>query len=333
MSEQQGQQQSGQNEGQQQQGGGDQSQQQQSQQQGQQGDQGQSQQQQQAQGDQQGKQGEGQQSQQKPNGQWGENWRKDYAGEDAKLLTQLERFQSPKAALDAYFSAQKRISEGGLKPSLPDSPTPEQLIAWRKENGIPEKSEDYLAKLPEGLVIGEADRPLFESFVKSLHDVNADPKVAHAAVAWYNKFQEDMQGAQRESDSKFSRETEDNLRAEWGADYRVNQAIRTTFLNRLPDGIKDVFLNSRMPDGRALGDHPDLSKWLVQMERELNPTATLSGGAMGGDGKSLEIRIAEIEKLQGNQYSEYWKGANSAKIQAEYDLLLKTRERLKARAA
>lgn len=268
----------------------------------------------------------------KPAG-WGETWRKDYAGEDAKLLTQLERFQSPKAALDAYFAAQKRISEGGLKQSLPEKPTPEQLTAWRKENGVPEKAEDYLANLPEGLVIGEADKPIFESFVKSLHEVNADPKTAHAAVAWYNKFQEEQQGAQREADTAYARETEDALRTEWGADYRVNQAIRTTFLNRLPEGIKDVFLSSRMPDGRALGDHPDLSKWLVGMERELNPTATLSGGAMGGDTKSVDTRIAEIEKLMGNQYSEYWKGSNAPKIQAEYDQLLGMRTKLRARAA
>lgn len=269
----------------------------------------------------------------KSNGVWGDNWRKDYAGEDAKLLTQLERFQSPKAALDALFAAQRRISEGGLKPVLPEKPTPEQLTAWRKENGIPEKPEEYLAHLPEGLVIGEADKPLFESFVKSLHEVNAAPEVAHAAVAWYNKFQEEAIAQQREADTTYAASTEDALRSEWGADYRVNQAIRTTFLNRLPEGIKDVFLNSRMPDGRALGDHPDLSKWLVSMERELNPTATLSGGGFGGDTKGIETRIAEIEKLQGNQYSIYWKGEQAAKIQAEYDNLLKMREKLKVRAA
>jgi len=272
----------------------------------------------------------------KPAG-WGENWRKEYAGEDAKLLTQLERFQSPKAALDAYFAAQRRISEGGLKPVLPENATPEQLTAWRKENGIPEKATDYLANLPDGLVIGEGDKPLFESFVTELHKVNADPKVAHAAVAWYNKFAEDQQAVQREADTTYAAQTEDALRGEWGADYRVNQAIRTTFLNRLPEGIKDVFLNSRMPDGRALGDHPDLSKWLVGMERELNPTATLSGGAMGGDTKALESRKAEIEKLQGNQHSEYWKGTKGpdgkTKLEAEYDNILRIQEKLKARAA
>jgi hypothetical protein len=255
----------------------------------------------------------------------------------AKLLAQLERFQSPKAALDAYFAAQRRISEGGLKPVLPENATPEQLAAWRKETGVPEKATDYLANLPDGLVIGEGDKPLFESFVTELHKVNADPKVAHAAVAWYNKFAEDQQAAQRQADTTYAAATEDALRAEWGADYRVNQAVRTTFLNRLPEGIKDVFLNSRMPDGRALGDHPDLSKWLVGMERELNPTATLSGGGFGGDTKSLETRKAEIEKLQGNQYSEYWKGAKGpdgkTKLESEYDGILSMLSKLKARAA
>lgn len=264
---------------------------------------------------------------------WGETWRQELAGGDDKALKQLERFTNPKALWDSYQSAYQKIRSGEVKAPLPDKPTPEQLAAYRQERGIPEKPEGYLEKLPNGLVIGDDDKPIFESLVKKLHEGNADPKTVHGIVEWYQGFRENAVAEQREADMKFGQETEDDLRAEWGAEYRINKSIRDTFVGSLPEGIKEVFLNSRMPDGRLLGDHADLSKWLVQMARDAGMASTIVSGTGGNQIQSINDEIAKFDKLMGNPNSEYWKGQNAEKNQSRYRELVAARERMKARAA
>src|SRR3546814_3644725 len=56
--------------------------------------------------------------------------------------------------------------------ALPIYATPEQIAEWRKEQGIPEKPEDYDLKFDNGLVIGEADKPLVAEFLKASHATN-----------------------------------------------------------------------------------------------------------------------------------------------------------------
>lgn len=280
---------------------------------------------------QQGSQGQQTQQGQQQNGQtqgWGDNWRQTYAGEDAKRLGQLERFASPKAVLDAYFSAQEKIRSGELRSPLAENATPEQVTAYRQQNGIPEKPEGYFEKLPDGLVIGEADKPLFNSFVEGLHKLNADPKIAQYAVGWYNQLQEDQLAKQAEGDTTARTATEDALRSEWGADYRANINHIQGFLAQAPEGVADLLANARGADGKAVMNDPNVVRWLAQVAREANPLGTIVPGE-GGSGKSLEAEIAEIEGFMKTNRTEYRKDERKqARLRDLYD----ARSRQQARA-
>lgn len=260
---------------------------------------------------------------------WGDNWRKDYAGEDSKMLARLERYQSPRAVMDALISAQNRISSGELKKALPADAKPEELAAWRSEHGIPEKPEGYFTNLPDGLVIGDDDRPMFDSFAASLHAVNADPQVARAAIGWYNKFVEDQAAKIAEGDATAKQGAEDALRAEWGADYRANVNAMKGFLDTAPKEVAEMIADARGADGTAILNNPGVVKWLVGLAREMNPAATLVPGAPGNAHKGVEDRIAEIEKTMRTNRNEY---NRDEKMQAEYRDLIDARTRLKARS-
>jgi len=263
---------------------------------------------------------------------WGDNWRQQYAGEDPKLLQRLERYQSPKAALDALIAAQNRISSGELKAPLPQNATPEQIAEYRQANGIPEKPEGYFEKLPDGLVIGDADKPLFDSFAKGLHDLNAPPQIAQYAVKWYNDFQEQQLGKLAETDNTHKAATEDTLRAEWGNDYRTNINHITSFLSTAPEGVADLLSNARGADGKAILNDPGTVKWLATLAREFNPVGTIVP-AGGNPMQGIENRKAELTKMMGNSGSEYWKGPQANKLQAEYRDLVDAELKLKARGA
>jgi hypothetical protein len=244
----------------------------------------------------------------------------------------LERYQSPKAAIDALIAAQNRISSGELKAPLPANATPEQIAEYRQANGIPEKPDGYFAKLPDGLVIGDADKPLFESFAKGLHDLNAPPQIAQYAVKWYNDFQEQQLGRVAEADNTHKTATEDALRAEWGNDYRANINHISSFLSTAPEGVADLISNARGADGKAILNDPGTVKWLATLAREFNPVGTIVPGG-GNSMQGIESRETEITKLMGNPNSEYWKGPTAEKLQKEFRDLVDAEGKMKARGA
>lgn len=253
-----------------------------------------------------------------PKGDWPEDWRQKYAGEDSKILKRLERYASPKAAIDALFAAQARINAGDLKAALRPDATPEELSAWRQDNGIPEKAENYQLDLPNGIVVGEADRPIVDEFLKEAHATNMHPKQVNQALGWYLGKQEALMAEQAARDEEHRMLAEDDLRAEYGGEYRTTVKQAYSLLEEAPEGLKDKILNGRTEDGTRMADDPSLIRWLVSLRRELNPVGTLVPGSGTNAVQAAEAEKAGLEKMMGDRTSDYWKGPNSAKNQARY---------------
>ena len=255
-----------------------------------------------------------------------DDWRTREANGDAKKLKMLERYQSETAWKESWFELRKTVDTTRPKSALPDKATPEQLAAYRAENGIPDAPEKYLENLPDGLVIGEQDAPIFKDFAETLLAKNLPPAAAHAAIEWYNNWQEKMEAAAAEADLVNGTRTEDILRQEWGNDYRVNVNLRKSFLDSAPEKVRDAFERAKLPDGTLLGQYPDMSRWLVGMAREINPVATIPPGSSVGAGKSIDDRLSEIKPMMGNRNSPYWKGELGAdgktSLEREYGQLL-----------
>ena len=171
---------------------------------------------------------------------WGEDWRQQYAGADEKLLKRLERYETPKAALDALLEAQKKISAGDFVKPLAADATPEQVAAWREANGVPEKPEAYFDGLPDGVVLGEEDKELFVDFAGKMHELNVPPKTMHAVVEWYNNFRDDQIAhyAQVNQDSKTALEAD--LKEAWGAGMTPNLNRVKALISKHGEGFKEA---------------------------------------------------------------------------------------------
>lgn len=258
------------------------------------------------------------------------DWRKEIAGEDESAGKLLERYTNPKDFGKAHRELVTQLRTWqGAKPLAKDA-KPEEVAAWRTANGIPEKPEGYLEKLPEGLVIGEDDKPIFESFVKGLHELNADPKLAHYAVKWYSDFKEEQAAAQAENDTTHRAEVEDVLRTEWGGDYRANVNHVKAFLESLPNGVGEKLTNARDGEGRAILNDPDVLRALVATARELNPAHTIVPGTGGNQAQTIDDEISKIEKVMRTNRAEY---NRDTKMQQRLRDLYGAREKLKGRAA
>lgn len=262
-----------------------------------------------------------------------EDWRAKLAGDDEKALKRLERFKSPKDIYQAYRSLEAKMSSGDVVQKLPEDATEEQISEYRKANGIPESAEGYLDALNSGVVIGDEDKELVNSFLESAHAKNAPPEVVGAALDWYYKVQEDQAAAQAEADKQRREAAADELRAEWGNEFRGNINSIKAFLDAAPvsdDGtpLGDLLMGARLADGTPLGDSPAALRWLAKLANDENPAGFVAPGSGQGQIESIENEIKSIEAKMGT--SEYIK---DEKMQARLRQLYEAQSKLNGRAA
>ena len=266
---------------------------------------------------------------------WPADWRTHIASGNEKELKQLERFASPADVWRKARALEQRLSSGELKAvtPFPDKGTPEQQNAWRAENGIPEAPDKYTLNLGEGVVLGEADKPIVDDFLKSAHAANMPANLATETIKWYMDFAEKQAEARHEADQQATQTFEDTMRPEWGQEYRSNLNSIHALLDMAPEGVKDRFLNGRLADGTPIGSDPDTLRWMANLSRQINPVTTLVPGAGANISQAIDDEIGKLEGMMGNKGSEYWKGPTSEKMQARYRDLIDARDRNKGRAA
>ena len=259
---------------------------------------------------------------------WRDDWREKMANGDPKELKHLERFASPVDVYKSKREADRKLTAGDLKAKLAADATPEQVTAWRKDNGVPEAPAGYLDALPKGLVIGDDDKSLVDGFLARVHGKNADPAVVSEALGWYYDAQEEALAAQTKADSDYVASSTDSLRAEWGAEFRSNVNSIQSFLDGAPpadDGtpFKTLLLTARLGDGTLLKDNPVALKWLAGLAAAENPTGFVSPGGSGGI-DTIDSGIARIEGILRTDRGSY---DRDPAMQRQFRQLLEAKER------
>jgi len=236
-----------------------------------------------------------------------------YANGDAKLLSRLSRYSSEKDAIDALIAAQNKISSGGLKAPLPDKPTPEEIAAWRADNGIPVTAKDYGVKVPEGM-----DSAQIDDFLATAHDMNMTPAQVEKAISWQAAANQKFVEQRAEQDNLAKEQGTEELRADWGSEYKLNINLITGLLDGAPQGLKDQIMGGRLADGTLIGNDPGMLRWLASISREVNPTATVVPGSGVNAAQAIQSEMEGLQVMMGDRNSEYWKGARSEKLQARF---------------
>ena len=260
-------------------------------------------------------------------GFWPTGWREQVAGEDQKLLERVGRYASPKDVFNALVAAQNKISSGELRPALGKNATAEEIAAYRKELGIPEKPGGYSLDLGAGFVVADDDKPLIDTFLQAAHSQNMTPAQTQGALRAYYEIQEQAEAERSRRDEESRTTAEDALRTEWGQDFRPNVNRVTQLLDRvLEPSVKDEFVNARLADGTPIFNHPGILKALVQLSLIQDPSGIVAPG--GGGVNDLDGRIKEIESKMGTKAYQ-----KDEKMQEEYRNLVDARERLGNRKA
>lgn len=257
------------------------------------------------------------------------DWREKMASGDEKVLKQLERYATPDQVAKALIETKRKISAGEFKKPLAADASPEDVAAWRQENGIPESFDKYEVKLSNGMVIGEEEKPFVDEFLKVAHEVNATPETVNKMLGWYYETTDARAEEQIQSDLAFKREAEETLRTEWGADYKTNLNLLNSVFDTAPEGLKQNLMSARLADGTVLGNNPEALKFLAGLAREINPIATVVPGAGAGAASAIVDELAKLTKMSANPTSDYWKGPAAEKNQARMRQLLEAQDRIK----
>lgn len=237
-------------------------------------------------------------------GKWPDTWRQELAGEDVKALKQLERYQSPKDIWNKARALEQRISSGELRSSLPKDASPEQVNAWRSENGIPEAPDKYDIKFGDG-GLPEADQPVISEVLKVMHSKNLNNDQAKSVVDWYYDAVARQAEERQEKDKEFAAQAQEELRAEWGADYKPNVNMINGLVSMAPPEVQDLIKGARLGNGDPFLAHPGAMQWLAGMARTINPVTTIIPGAGANIGSAIDDEITSIEKLMATDRKAY----------------------------
>lgn len=251
------------------------------------------------------------------------------AGEDVGKLTQLQRYASPNAALNALFAAQSRIRSGELLPALGKNPSEQELADWRTAHGIPATADKY--ELGKDVPVDDTDKPMLDALFKVAHESNQTPAQVAATLKGLKALQETAVTARVEADRQQTLAGEEALRSEWGPEFRRNINLAHGLLDGAAgQTFKANFLDGRLADGTRIGSSPEALRMLVDLALIRNPTGVVVPGSDANPMQGVEDEITKIETTMRSDRAAYNK---DEKMQSRLRELYAAREQMKPRSA
>jgi len=229
---------------------------------------------------------------------WGETWRADLSRGDEARLKRLERYASPHDVADALISAQDRIRAGGRAPALAEDATPEEIAAYRKLVGIPDKADGYGLAFPEAMKPSDGDKAGLTAFQEFMHAKHIAPAAAKAAFDFYTQSTEAGRAKIAEAAQEANLENVAELRKEYpGREFKRNMTIAEEFLQKHFEGSEaalDAVLESTMANGVKIKNYAPFIKGLVGMARSYADDEALVGGDGAGGGRTMDDEYKEL---------------------------------------
>lgn len=191
----------------------------------------------------------------------------------------LGRFKTVADLAKSYRNMEALVGKKTLVPT--DKSTPEEVAAYRKALGIPDKVEDYKIKpdtLPDGVGWNDENG---RTFAKIALENNVPPAAMRAIVDEYGKMRiVEMQAMAEEIDARKVAGA-DSLRKTWGADFDKNLAVAQ-------QAAKLAGVNA---DSFGFGD-PEVVKGFVRLASQLSDDKLVAGGGTpqsGGKARAMDI--------------------------------------------
>ncbi|MFB3149907.1 MAG: hypothetical protein ACE10M_04985 [Alphaproteobacteria bacterium] len=244
------------------------------------------------------------------------DWRAAITDEKARRFA--ERFTSPAEAAVSAFKARQQLSGSVRVPGRKAGR--EDVAAFRRALGVPDRPEGYAVALPEGLPgtgdLDEAGKARLDIYLKAMHESGATPDVVQRGIDLYYGFLAEGIEA-RERGAVEARETANaELTREWGADAKRNDACARRAFDTFGGERFAVFVENAEVGAVKLGDHPEMRRIFAAIGRAMGEDRLHAPGG-GEHGKSAQERIDEIHSWQHSEDPKEREKYGSDAAQAE----------------
>ncbi|NKB59001.1 MAG: hypothetical protein GKS00_21960 [Alphaproteobacteria bacterium] len=208
--------------------------------------------------------------------------------EDPDLYRLSERYESATAMAKAV-SDLRRETATRIKP-LGESPTPDEIAAYRKQTGVPLSADGYAFDMPQGTEPSEADTAFQNEMARAMHGVNVTGGQAKALGSAFNDYVARQQADTEAVSAAALEQSVAALKREFGADYDRNvEYARRAALDFGSESFVE-FLETKIVDGAPLGDHPAFIKAFARIGRGAGE-ASIDVETPAGDSATLDERI------------------------------------------
>ena len=274
---------------------------------------------------------------------WPDDWREKMAEHIAagdqkiykKELARLQRVSDPTGVYGNFRELDNRLNGGGLIRIPGKDAKEEEIAAFQKAIGWADKPEEMMDQiaLADGAVLGEDDKPVMTEFLGAIHGSTSAQDFVSKAANWYFQRQEQMAAEMDEADFDFKDQSVQELKEEWGAAYKRRAgAIASVFATapggtdaKNEEGVYHRLINARTPDGKVVGNDPDILRWLDAIRNEINPVASVVED--GGGTQSVQAELDKIKGLRQSDPQKYWSNETQQREQELYAALEKVQAR------
>lgn len=243
------------------------------------------------------------------------------------LRSHAERFQSLDDVIKANVETRQRLSNAIFP--LRKNAKEEDVAAFRKAIGVPERIEDYEINQPEGwpddYFENEDVANRLKGFAEVAHASNVPQAGFQAILDWYFSETASEQAAMAAEDERFAEQAIAELRGKWGpANFEREKAYADRGAEWALGEDFEEFRNLKTSDGKYVADHPMVLSALNKIGRAV---AEDTIGAMPVDQETADSLKSELNKLTEEQMNASAQG-DLAKVRALDDKIMKIAARI-----
>lgn len=169
--------------------------------------------------------------------------------------------------IDRALVLQKQVSRAIVPPGKDASE--DDVAAYRKQIGVPDKADGYKFKMPEGAEPTDTDKAFHGTMAEAFHALNITGEQAKGLNKVWNDVTAAIQAEQVAADKRFAEESEAALRKSWGGDWDKNLAHAERAASQMFGDDFEAMRALEGKDGLFLMDHPVMLRALASLGREM----------------------------------------------------------------
>ena len=237
--------------------------------------------------------------------------------EDIRSNPSMMKFEksSNEDIAKSYINLQSKISAKGL--TIPaKNASKEEMDAFHKELGRPDKAEEYQIAIPQDLhksIVSNADSQ--KVFKTKCHALGLNSDQTQGLHEWYMIELSNVLKQQDASDDKSSKDAETTLRSKWGTTYDVNLALAAKVVNKFGGEKAQELLD------KGLGSNPVLVEMMANIGDKLSEDVLGPGGKSQFGGLTPAAADAKVKEIMNNPKHPYNDGASPLHKEAVDEVL------------